>query len=346
MVTPTVAVIVPSYNHARFLRQRLDTILAQTYQDFELILLDDCSTDESRDILREYASHPRVTHVEFNDTNSGSTFKQWNKGVSRARGKYVWIAESDDYADPQFLATLVGVLDKEADVIFAYCRSWRASAEGVLNGFHDVTVPDLGLERWTSDFRVSGIDECRSWLVRSCSIQNASSVVFRRDVYVQIGGADERLRQCGDWKTWAAMALTGGTISYIAEPLNYRRCHKASVTENNMATPQNGVRAAERPHVIAWILRRIKPEPEVLAKVQNEMAHIWIPAVLDRRIPGKVRRNILRDAAFIDPRAYRRLLRTVTNRLYYYVLSLTYAPRHALGLNRRRAPASNAKASD
>ena len=105
---PKVSVIVPNYNHERFLRQRIDSILAQTFRDFELILLDDCSTDYSREILREYASDPHVTHAEFNEVNSGSTFKQWNKGVRLAQGKYVWIAESDDYANPHFIECEIG----------------------------------------------------------------------------------------------------------------------------------------------------------------------------------------------------------------------------------------------
>src|SRR5580658_2738439 len=116
---PKVSVIVPNYNHARFLRRRVDTILAQTFQDFELILLDDCSTDESRSILREYASEPRV-RLEFNEANSGTPFKQWNKGVRLAQGEYVWIAESDDYADAQLLERLVGVLDANSEVTFGY----------------------------------------------------------------------------------------------------------------------------------------------------------------------------------------------------------------------------------
>src|SRR5882762_42615 len=121
---PTVSIVVPNYNHARFLRQRLDSIVGQTFQDFELILLDDCSTDESQSILREYATDSRV-RLEFNEKNSGSTFKQWNKGVRLARGEYIWIAESDDYADERLLERLVGVLEAEPEVTLAYCRSWR-----------------------------------------------------------------------------------------------------------------------------------------------------------------------------------------------------------------------------
>src|ERR1700751_6274658 len=124
---PTVTIIVPNYNHARFLRKRIDSILNQTFQDFELILLDDCSTDESRSILSSYASDPRVT-IEFNEENSGSTFRQCNKGVRLARGKYVWIAESDDYADERLLERLVAILDAERQVVFVNCRSWRVDA--------------------------------------------------------------------------------------------------------------------------------------------------------------------------------------------------------------------------
>jgi len=106
---PTVSVVVPNYNHARYLQQRIDSILSQTYQDFELILLDDCSTDHSRDILASYRENPKV-RIEYNDENSGTVFKQWNKGVRMARGRYIWMAESDDFADPRFLARMVPIL--------------------------------------------------------------------------------------------------------------------------------------------------------------------------------------------------------------------------------------------
>src|SRR5215469_12732659 len=102
---PTVSVIVPNYNHARYLRQRIESVLGQKYQDFEVILLDDCSTDNSREILESYRNDPKV-RVVFNATNSGNVFKQWNKGVRMAGGRYVWIAESDDYADAGFLSRL------------------------------------------------------------------------------------------------------------------------------------------------------------------------------------------------------------------------------------------------
>src|SRR5206468_12892236 len=145
----------PNYNHARFLRKRVNTVLGQTFQDFEVILLDDCSTDDSRLILSQYAGHPKV-RIEFNEANSGSPFKQWNKGVRLARGEYVWIAESDDYADARLLERLVSSLDGEPSAVFSYCRSWRISANGEVSGFLDSYLPDLGCQKWKGDFRSEG----------------------------------------------------------------------------------------------------------------------------------------------------------------------------------------------
>ena len=110
----TVSVIVPNYNHARYLRKRIDSILWQAYQDFELLLLDDCSTDSSREILTTYANNPKV-RLEYNAQNSGSVFKQWNKGVRLTGGRYIWIAESDDFSDPEFLARLVPIWRRDRE---------------------------------------------------------------------------------------------------------------------------------------------------------------------------------------------------------------------------------------
>ncbi|MFQ8758023.1 MAG: glycosyltransferase family 2 protein [Alistipes putredinis] len=96
-------------------RQRIESILQQTFQDFELILLDDCSTDGSREILERYRNHPKVSGIFYNERNSGSPFKQWKKGLSKATGDYVWIAESDDFSSPCFLERCVRILDTRPD---------------------------------------------------------------------------------------------------------------------------------------------------------------------------------------------------------------------------------------
>ena len=107
---PKVSIIVPNYNHGAYLRKRIDSVLNQTFQDFELILLDDCSTDNSVDILESYNTEARISHIEINKKNPGKPFQQWVRGIELAKGKYIWIAESDDYADNDFLEKTVAQL--------------------------------------------------------------------------------------------------------------------------------------------------------------------------------------------------------------------------------------------
>jgi glycosyltransferase involved in cell wall biosynthesis len=252
---PTVSIVVPNYNHARYLQRRVDSILAQTYRDFELILLDDCSTDNSREILADYARDSNV-QVEFNSENSGSVFKQWNKGVQKARGRYVWIAESDDYADPRFLARMVAILDGRPDATFAYCGSWRVDEEERHLASSDPYVDRLDADHWRTDFVVDGLRECQQFLVLCSPFANASAVVFRKDVYDSVGQADERLHLCGDYKVWAEMALKG-KIAYVAEPLNYFRSHLESVRSRTRA---DALDVSEHFYVMLSILNRVAPE--------------------------------------------------------------------------------------
>lgn len=81
MTTPKVSVVVPSYNHAPYLAERIDSILAQTFGDLEVLILDDASTDDSLRVLVPYARLPRV-RLRVNAANSGSAFRQWHKGIA------------------------------------------------------------------------------------------------------------------------------------------------------------------------------------------------------------------------------------------------------------------------
>lgn len=291
---PKVSVIVPNYNHARFLRKRVDTVLAQTFQDFELILLDDRSTDDSRSILSFYASDPRV-RLEFNAVNSGSTFKQWNKGVRLARGEYIWIAESDDYADQRLLEQLVVVLDSKPEVVFVSCRSWHVTADNQLEGYADSYSPHLA--KYKCGAEADGREECRNYFVRINAVCNASSVLFRKSVYERVGSADENLRFCGDWKVWAAMALAG-RVAYLSEPLNYYRVHDRTVTAESK---REGMAEAEYLHVIRWMRARVTPTRAAWQEVRQTLQWFWAPAVSTWHLPLGRRCSILRDAIAIAP---------------------------------------------
>lgn len=302
---PKVSVIVPNYSHAQYLRQRIDTVLGQTFQDFEMILMDDCSTDDSRSIISEYANNPRI-RIELNEKNSGSTFKQWKKGIALAQGEYVWIAESDDYSDRRFLEKLVATLEREPKASFVYCRSWLISASGQPPRLADGYLADLDPQHWSANFCNDGREECRHFFVSHNSVPNASSAVFRKSIYERVGGVDDGLRVCGDWKLWVCLACEG-QVAYISEPLNYYREHDATV---RVSGERSGLIAAEHMAMVRWMLRQVTPSKAALEKVRRTTPSYWIPAVLSRHVPPRRRWSIFRDALALDPRALQRLIRS------------------------------------
>ena len=288
----TVSVIVPNFNHGKYLRRRVDSILDQRYHDFELILLDDCSTDGSREILREYARDPRV-RVEFNTQNSGSPFKQWNKGVRMARGKYVWMAESDDYADERLLERLVAVLEAETEVTFAYCRSWRVGEQEQEMGYADSYLERLDAQHWKQDFVVDGWQECRRFFVLCAPVWNASAVVFRKEVYERLGMADERMRVSADYKVWAQMAMEG-KIAYVGEPLSFYRTHTENVRTR---TDTDGVLLAEYFYVMRWVIGQVAEAETLAGRPCLEELYPKMPAEMSGPERTKSARRALAEVA-------------------------------------------------
>ena len=142
-MTPKVSVVIPNYNHAPYLKERIDSVLNQTFQDFELIILDDCSPDNSRDIINSYASNPHVSHIVFNEVNTRNTFIQWERGVQLACGEYIWIAESDDFCKPNLLESLMKIIEKRADMSFCYTLSQHVNAAGMPINIIDVSRGDV-----------------------------------------------------------------------------------------------------------------------------------------------------------------------------------------------------------
>jgi len=219
-----ISVIIPNYNHAPYLKQRIDSVLNQTYQDFEVILLDDCSLDSSKEIIEAYRNHPKVSYIIYNQHNSGSPFKQWNRGVRLAKGEYIWIAESDDYSESNFLAALIPALDLYHSAALVYCLSKDINETG-----QEVTetgwwMKDLDPIKWTKDHYQNGKQACERYFIHKNIVPNASAVVFRKSVFDEIGGAPEYMTMCGDWWVWIKMLIKNDYF-YSAAGLNYQRTH-------------------------------------------------------------------------------------------------------------------------
>ena len=142
-MNPKVSIIVPNYKYARFLDMRMESVLSQTYQDFELILLDDASSDDSKIVLEKYKDNPHVTALVINEKNTGNPFMQWRKGIEMARGEYIWIAESDDCADKTLLERAVEQLDKNKNAVLCFFGSHLIDQNGNLmeEDFDDWSKP-------------------------------------------------------------------------------------------------------------------------------------------------------------------------------------------------------------
>lgn len=222
-----VSVVIPNYNYARFLKQRIDSVLNQTYQDIEIIILDDCSTDESKEVIEAYRGEKRISHIIYNEQNSGTTFKQWRKGFDLAKGEFIWIAEADDYADPQLLEVLVGRMSNDKEIKVGFVNSnWVTPKHTFIN--NDYTIPQP-LQVY------DGKDFVHAHLLKENYIYNASMAVFRRDALSRIDHRYMSFRSCGDKLFWKSLAVQGKVL-YVCEALNYFRIHDAKVTTNSIAS--------------------------------------------------------------------------------------------------------------
>jgi glycosyltransferase involved in cell wall biosynthesis len=233
---PKVSVIVPNYNHEPFLRRRLETIYGQTYKNFEVLLLDDCSSDQSRSVLNEYAAaHSEITRTIYNDQNSGSAFRQWAKGLKEATGELVWIAESDDFCDERLVEVLIRCFDDEA-VLLAYGNSVFVDREEAPLDPSDAFeghVKDLNCgDKWTGPYVETARNEVISALGVKNTIPNASSVVFKRPVDMPLLDDESWLsmRAAGDWVFYLHV-LRGGKIAYRPDAINFFRRYKGSAAE-------------------------------------------------------------------------------------------------------------------
>lgn len=224
-----VSVIVPNYNHARYLEQRLRSIFEQTHRPHEIIFLDDASSDESVEIASRLAAESPVPfHLIPNPTNSGSTFRQWLKGIDLARGDLVWIAESDDSCRPELLERLVTEFYDPA-VALAYCQSAMIGAEGQTYADDYLALTnEISVTHWRRPYSVSATEEIELALSQRNTIPNASAVVFRKRSDVDFRADLERMRLAGDWLFYATQ-IRGGCISFVADALNFHRHHDRTV---------------------------------------------------------------------------------------------------------------------
>jgi glycosyltransferase involved in cell wall biosynthesis len=248
---PLVSVIIPNYNHAPYLRQRIDSVVHQTYRNFEVIILDDHSTDNSMEIINDYNDNKHISHIVSNEQNTANTFLQWEKGFSLSNGDLIWIAESDDYADVHLLEKAVAEFNDNENVVLTLFHSQLIDADGKeINTDYDKRSPQKKTT-W------NGTDFVRKRCCFHNSIYNASMTVFKKKAIEQVNPYYLQLKHCGDWAFWTEIAMQGDVVE-IPQKLNYYRQHNNNVTKHGIKSEQAFFENAK---IMTYLSEKLKLTP-------------------------------------------------------------------------------------
>lgn len=228
-----ISVIIPNYNYKRFLYQRLYSILSQTVKINEIIILDDCSNDGSKEeidkIVDELSNIINIKKV-YNEENSGSAFKQWEKGFDLAKNDYVWIAEADDYCSKKLLSNLIKPIINNKNIVISYSDTAFIDING--NYMVKSIIPEIDILKtghWDNDYVINGSDEFNNYTYLNCTIANVSSALIRKGDYSKYFKLSGKYKQAGDWLFYANI-LHLGDVAFTSKPLNYYRVHGNNVS--------------------------------------------------------------------------------------------------------------------
>jgi monovalent cation/proton antiporter MnhG/PhaG subunit len=271
-----ISVIVPNYNYARYLEQRLNSIFLQTYPVFELIVLDDASSDKSLEVINNCLAKTDIDHqLIINSKNSGSVFGQWRKAIKLARGDFIWICEADDFAKPDFLEKCINKFS-DPEVVLSYTQSMQVDENGkVINDDYLDYTNEISKNKWQQDYVCDGFEELSKALAVKNTIPNVSAVVFRKTSLQESLDHCERqikkLKIAGDWLIYSDL-LQKGRIAFTSESLNAHRRHHKSITID----PNNNNRhMAEIIYMQIRISRLVKLDQETIAKAKGFEQHAY-----------------------------------------------------------------------
>lgn len=233
---PTVSVIIPAYNHARFLGEALESVLAQTYKDCEIVVVDDGSTDDTRTVATSYA--PRVRYYFQPHGGEGNAR---NAGIRVTSGRYVAFLDADDTWAPEKLAKQVAYLDAHPEVGVVFTSYLKTDEAG----------KPLTVEPKRFPYTRSAFETMLIWPYGSMNV-----AVVRRTCLDRVGGFDETLLFGTDWDIWLRVAQHYG-MANLDQPLATYRQSAGSVSR--------GPRRREAPAMFRRVLDKLFADPTRLA---------------------------------------------------------------------------------
>lgn len=267
VVHKQASLVVASYNHANFLSRRMDSLIGQTYEDVDILVIDDKSPDTSVEILRRYESHSRVRLV-LREENGGWVAVS-NQGVDMSCGEYVLFANCDDDCDPRMVERLVDALQRHPTAGIAFCRSWMVDELDRVLG-DDFSIRESKFrKRCSQDTLLSGPESSRL-LLHSCIIPNLSAAMFRRECFEKVGKLSAAYRVCCDWDLFFRVAAEYD-IAYVSEPLNRFRQHKQTIR----SVTKEKVVYEEYFRLLLGEIRRLDLSPFERVRFRTHVMYLW-----------------------------------------------------------------------
>jgi glycosyltransferase involved in cell wall biosynthesis len=227
-MSPVVSIGIPTYNGAQYLRECLKSISEQTFKDFEVNIVDDCSNDETVEIANTYASQdPRIA-VHLNPARLGLV-GNFNRCVALAHGKYVCVFGQDDVMLPKNIAKKVEVLEANPNIGFVHSNIYEINGAG-----------EVRREHWeadsTTDYVACGREYLGKLLMSARNLICCPSVLGRKECFDRLGGFHDQLPYTCDWEMWMRFSLNWDVACLGTALIKYRR-HAQSETDRVLNTP-------------------------------------------------------------------------------------------------------------
>jgi glycosyltransferase involved in cell wall biosynthesis len=242
MPTPGVSVILPTFNRLAYLREAIDSVLAQTYTDWELIIADDGSADETQTFLRSIRDG-RVKILCL--PHCGNPAAVRNSALVKARGMYLAFLDSDDLWAPRKLEIQLNLMQSRGDRRWSYTKDRPIDACGN-------PLPEAGIQPWLP-YEGSIVEP----LLSIDAIISTPTVVAERSLVNEVGGFDEEQRFGEDYDLWLRLAMRS-EVSVSCEPLVCTRAHLDNYSQDRVAAYRGWVRLYEK-------MARIVPESRLRA---------------------------------------------------------------------------------
>lgn len=216
---PKVSVCIPTYNSAHSLGCAIQSVLNQSFEDFELVISDNASMDNTEALVNSY--HDKRIKYICNNENIGM-YPNFNKCIEASNGQYIKFLCSDDWFQPNLLEAFIAVINDEPKVGLVVCTQKWVNAKGEFIRY---------AKRFPQNKIMKGEEAFRDFLLRGNGGASPSSVMVKRECFEQVG-IFKNINQCGwgnDWEMWLRI-LSKYEFAYLAEPLVYIRRHEDSGT--------------------------------------------------------------------------------------------------------------------